>query len=84
MKQGCQFLFFRPRTYGKRGHGHGEITWRLVRLNTDVNFLSPSLIGWGLPGEEFALIANSLGAHMKVIESPPSMGHDELILRTFI
>ena len=34
--------------------------------------------------EEFELTANSLGAHMKVTESSPSMGHSELILKTFI
>ena len=37
-----------------------------------------------LPSEEFELTANSLGAHMKVIESSPGMGQSELILRTFI
>ena len=37
-----------------------------------------------LPREEFVLTANSLGAHMKVTESSPGMGHSELILRTFI
>ena len=36
------------------------------------------------PSEEFELTANSLGAHMKVTESSPSMGHGELILRTSI
>ena len=36
------------------------------------------------PSEEFELTANSLGAHMKVTESSPTMGHGELILRTFI
>ena len=36
------------------------------------------------PGEEFELTANSLGAHMKVTESSPGMGHGEHILRTFI
>ena len=34
--------------------------------------------------EEFELTVNSLGAHMKVTESSPGMGHSELILRTFI
>ena len=34
--------------------------------------------------EEFELTANSLGAHMKVTESSPRMGHCELILRKFI
>ena len=37
-----------------------------------------------IPSEEFELTANSLGAHMKVTESSPGMGHGELILRTFI
>ena len=36
------------------------------------------------PSEEFKLTANSMGAHMKLTESSPGMGHDELILRTFI
>ena len=36
------------------------------------------------PSEEFELTANSLEPHMKVTESAPSMGHGELILRTFI
>ena len=37
-----------------------------------------------LPSEEYELTANSLGAHMKVTESSPSIVHGELILRTFI
>ena len=37
-----------------------------------------------IPSEEFKLTAKSLGAHMKVAESSPGMGHGELILRTFI
>ena len=37
-----------------------------------------------LPSEEFELTANSLGAHMKVIESSLGLGHSELILRTVI
>ena len=37
-----------------------------------------------LPSEEFELTANSLGAHKKVTQSSPGMGHGELILRTFI
>ena len=36
------------------------------------------------PSEKFELTANSLGAHMKVTETSPSMGHGEQILRTFI
>ena len=36
------------------------------------------------PSEEFKLTANPQGAHVKVTESSPSMGHRELILRTFI
>ena len=34
--------------------------------------------------EEFELTAYSLRAHMNVTESSLGMGHDELILRTFI
>ena len=34
------------------------------------------------PSEEFELIANSLEADMKVIESSPGMIHGELILMT--
>ena len=37
-----------------------------------------------LPSEEFELTANLLGAHMKLTESSPGMGHGEVILRTFI
>ena len=37
-----------------------------------------------LPSEEFELADNSRGAHMKVTESSPGIGHGELILRTFI
>ena len=37
-----------------------------------------------VPSEEFELTTNSLGAHMKVTESSPDMGHGELILTTFI
>ena len=37
-----------------------------------------------VPSEEFELTANSLGAHMKVTESSPGVGHGELILRTLI
>ena len=36
------------------------------------------------PSEKFELTANSLGAHMKVAESLPSIGYSELILRTLI
>ena len=36
------------------------------------------------PSEKFELTANSLGAHIKVTETSPSMGQGELILRTFI
>ena len=36
------------------------------------------------PSEEFELTATSLGAHMKVTESSPDIGHGELIFRTFI
>ena len=39
---------------------------------------------WCPPSEEFGLTANSLGAHMKVTESSPGMGHSDLISRTFI
>ena len=39
--------------------------------------------GW-MPRGKFELTADSLGAHMKVTESSPGMGHFELILRTFI
>ena len=47
--------------------------------------LSKTRDNWAIsPSEEFELTADSLGAHMKVIESSPSMGHNELILRTFI
>ena len=37
-----------------------------------------------LHNKEFELTANSLGAHMKVAESSPRMGHSELIMRTFM
>ena len=33
-----------------------------------------------MPSEEFEFTANSLGAHMKVTESSPGMGHGELIV----
>ena len=48
--------------------------WTLRQLNITIN----------VPSEEFELRVNSLGAHMKVRESSPGMGHSELILRTFI
>ena len=57
------------------------------KARTDFNFSGNTIVHYHLyeiPCEEFELTANSLGAHMKITESSPRIGHNELILRIFI
>ena len=63
-----------------------KLPFRLGRGRSSEVYKQHELLTYGpelnhLPSEEFELTANSLGAHMKVIESSSNMGHGELNLR---